>query len=104
MTIAVFRSYVAEQHQSENDRLYGEMNDLVQECPGYQSHKLFTAPDGEVVVIVESKDLESLEGWGHHSEHEKAQAAGKDHVYDSYDVAVCEVVERHTKPRTGVQS
>ena len=98
MTPAVFRNYVAPEHQAENDRRYGEMNALVQQSPGYLSHKLFTASDGENVVIVEFDDLESLEGWGENPDHKTAQEAGKSQVYTSYDVAVCEVVERHIKP------
>lgn len=101
MTIAVFRSCVADEHRAEHERLYDEMKQLVQQCPGYISHKLFTATDGEAVVIAEFEDLESVERWGDQPDHKLAQAAGKDHVYDRYDVAVCEVVERHNSPIRG---
>ena len=97
MTIAVFRSYVAPEHQAENERRYGEMHALVQQSPGYIAHKLFTADDGESVVIVEFDDLDSVELWGENPDHKIAQEAGKSHVYTSYDVAVCEVVGRHIK-------
>ena len=52
-------------------------------------------------LIAEFEDLESVERWGDQPDHKLAQAAGKDHVYDRYDVAVCEVVERHTSPVRG---
>ena len=52
MTIAVFRSYVAPEHQAENDRCYGEMHALVQQSHGDIAHKLFTADGGESVVVV----------------------------------------------------
>ncbi len=97
MTIAVFRQYVAPEYQAENERRYGEMHARVQESPGYRSHKLFSADDGETVVIAEFDDLDSVEIWGENPDHKMAQEAGKSHVYISYDVAVCEVVERHVK-------
>ena len=43
MTISVFRSCVAPEHQAENDRRCGEIYALVQQSPGYTAHKLFTA-------------------------------------------------------------
>ncbi len=96
--IAVFRSYVADEHREEHDRLYNQMHALVQQCPGYISHKLFAADDGETVVIAEFTDVDAVETWGEQADHKIAQAAGKERVYRSYDVAVCEVVERHVKP------
>ncbi len=77
------------------------MHALVQQSPGYiVTHKLFTAGDGESVVVVEFDDLDSVELWGENPDHKIAQEAGKSHVYTSYDVAVCEVVERHIKTAT----
>jgi len=73
------------------------MQALVQRSPGYISHKLFSADDGESVVIAEFDDHDSVEVWGENLDHKIAQEAGKSHVYISYDVAVCDVVERHTK-------
>lgn len=97
MTLAVFRSYVAPEHQAEHDRLYGEMHILVQQSRGYIGHKMFTAEDGETALVVEFDDLETLEAWGANPDHKFAQDVGKRYVFTSYDVAVCEVVERHTK-------
>lgn len=100
MTIAVFRSYVDASYQAEHDGLYDQMHTLVQQSPGYVSHKLFKAADGETVVIAEFTDFDSVEAWGAQVDHKQAQEAGKDHVYAAYDVAVCEVVERHIKHRS----
>jgi heme-degrading monooxygenase HmoA len=99
MTIAVFRSYGDVSYQAEHDGPYDQMHALVQQPPGYVSRKLFRAADGETVVIAEFTDFDSVEAWGAQVEHKQAQEAGKDHVYAAYDVAVCEVVERHIKRR-----
>jgi heme-degrading monooxygenase HmoA len=100
MTIAVFGSYVDPGFQDEHDGLYDQMHALVQQSPGYVSHKLFTASDGETVVIAEFTDFDSVETWGAQVDHKRAHEAGKDYVYAAYDVAVCEVVERHTKQQS----
>lgn len=97
MAIAVFRSYVNPSHLAVNNRLYAEMHELVQRSPGYLAHKLFEAADGETVVVAEFETVDDVETWGANPDHKLAQEAGKDHVYLSYDVAVCEVVERHIK-------
>jgi len=97
VALAVFRAYVAPEHQAENDRLYNEMHILVQQSPGYIGHKMFTAEDGETALVVEFDNLNSLEEWGDNPDYKIAQEAGRRYIFTSYDVAVCEVVERHTK-------
>lgn len=97
MALAVFRAYTAPEHQAEDDRRYHEMKKLVEQNSGYVGHKNFTAEDGETVLIVEFDDLDSLRKWGEHPDHKIAQRAGRDYIYTSYDVAVCEVVDRHIK-------
>ncbi|MEZ5167045.1 MAG: hypothetical protein R2695_11360 [Acidimicrobiales bacterium] len=51
------------------------------------------------MVIAEFADHDAVEVWGEQMDHKRVQALGKDHVYDAYDVAVCNVVERHAMDR-----
>jgi hypothetical protein len=94
MTIAVFGLYVAPEHQAGNDRRYGEMRALVQQSRSHIAVKLFTADDGESVVVVE---FDGLAGCGEYADHKIAQEGGESDVYASYDVAVCKVVQRHVQ-------
>ncbi len=58
----------------------------------------FSSPNGEDVLIVEFLTREAFDAWDKHPEHKKAKMLGKDYIFESYDVKVGEVFERHTKP------
>lgn len=97
--IAAFRFHPAEEKTAaELNRLYGEMSDIVSAMPGYAGHKMFTADDGERVVVAEWTDRQAFLAWGKHPEHKKAKELGKAYLFDSYDVAVADIFERHAKP------
>lgn len=98
MIIAVFRSRTNPEFSAELDRLYGEMSNHIAKLPGYLGHKLFTAEDGEQVVIAEFENEEAFLAWDHHPEHKKAKERGKADIFTEYDVAVAKIFERHTKP------
>jgi len=98
MVIAIFRSRVAKQHVEEFERRYSEMSALVAAIPGYGTHERFTSANGEDVLVVEFLTREAFEAWDKHPEHKKAKMLGKEYIFESYDVKVGEVFERHTKP------
>ena len=102
MIIAVFRSRVAKEHGGEFERRYAEMSALVEAIPGYRSHESFSSANGENVLIVEFLTREAFDAWDKHPEHKKAKMLGKDYIFDSFDVKVGEVFERHTKPEVRV--
>ena len=102
MIIAIFRSRVAKEHGGEFGRRYAEMSALVEAIPGYGSHERFSSPNGEDVLIVEFLTREAFDAWDKHPEHKKAKMLGKDYIFDSFDVKVGEVFERHTKPEVRV--
>ena len=96
--ITVFRMYAAKASFEEFERLYGEMSGIVSAMPGYVAHKVFVAEDGERVVVAEWSDKDAFLAWDRHPEHKKAKELGKAYLFDSYDVAVAEIFERHAKP------
>lgn len=98
MVIAIFRSRVADKHMEEFEKRYDEMSKLIAEIPGYGRHDRFTTDDGEGVVVVEFTTKEGFEAWDTHPEHKKAKMLGKEYIFESYDVMVGDVFERHQKP------
>lgn len=98
MMIAVFRSRVNKNHMDEFSTLYDEMGGIVSGLPGYISHKIFTAADGEGVVIAEFQSEEAVHNWDVHPDHKRVKELGKKYIFDEYDVSVAKIVERHTKP------
>ncbi len=102
MVIAIFRSRVAKEHVEEFKRRYAEMSALIEAIPGYGSHESFSSTNGEDVLVVEFLTREAFEAWDTHPEHKKAKMLGKDYIFDSFDVKVGEVFERHTKPEVRI--
>ena len=102
MIIAVFRSRVAKEHGGEFERRYAEMSALVEAIPGYGSHESFSSANCEIVLIEKFLTRGTFDAWDKHPEHKKAKMLGKDYIFDSFDVKVGEVFERHTKPEVRV--
>lgn len=95
MHVEVFRHRVDPAFQGEFDDLYDRMVTVVRGLKGYISHKVFTAEDGEKVLIGYFEDFETVEEWDRHPEHKYAKERGKTDVFLEYDVVVAEVVEHH---------
>jgi len=96
--IAVFRMYAAQASFDEFEQLYGEMSGIVAAMPGYVSHKVFVADDGERVVVAEWESKDAFLNWDTHPDHKRAKELGKQYLFDSYDVVVADIFERHVKP------
>lgn len=96
MILTVFRSRL----RPDAGDGYAEMADATEAAaramPGFVSFESYAAPDGARVSIVEFATLEDQRAWAAHALHREAQAAGRDRWYETYDVAVCEVLRRAT--------
>ena len=67
------------------------MSELARTIPGYRSHKVFVAEDGERVTIVEFEHEAGQRQWATHLEHVAAKKAGRDSFYSEYSLQVCDV-------------
>ena len=97
MIVTVFRSRLKPDGRKDYDATAERMSELARAMPGYVSHKVFTADDGERVTIVEFADMESHRAWGDHAEHRAAQRLGRAEFYSEYKLQVCEVVRESRK-------
>ena len=95
--VEVFRHRVDPSFQGEFDDLYARMVTIVKGLKGYINHKVFTAEDGERVLIGYFSDFEAIEEWDVHPEHKYAKERGKADGFTEYDVIVAKVVEHHSK-------
>ena len=68
------------------------MSELARSMPGYVSHKVFTAEDGERVTVVEFEDEAGHRLWATHSEHLQAKAKGRKSFYAEYKLQVCNII------------
>lgn len=92
MILTVFRSRLRAEAHADYFDLAPQMSALAQTMPGYLSHKVFTAEDGERVTIVEFADEASQRNWSHNVLHVEAKKQGRANFYAEYDIKVCEVL------------
>jgi heme-degrading monooxygenase HmoA len=92
MIVTVFRSRLKDEAGADYFDLAPQMSALARTMPGYRSHKVFTAEDGERVIIVEFDDEASQRGWSLNPLHVDAKKQGRANFYAEYTVQVCEVL------------
>lgn len=93
--ITVFRSRLDPNHVGDYYDRAPQIAALAVGMPGYVSHKIFTAEDGERVTIVEFDSPEHQRAWALHPEHRAAMQEGRDSYYLDYDLKVAHVVKHH---------
>lgn len=91
MIVTVFRSRLKPDAREEYDPMAARMSELARGMPGYVSHKVFTADDGERVTIVEFEDWDTHRAWAEHPDHRAAQRKGRADFYSEYNLQICEV-------------
>jgi heme-degrading monooxygenase HmoA len=93
MMVVVFRSKVRAGASSQDAMAKGmRMYELASAMPGFISYKEFAHEDGETVSIVEFESAEHLSAWREHPEHLEVQRWGREQLFESYQVQVCELV------------
>ena len=92
MIVTMFRSRLRPDNQQDYYETAGRMSQLAVTMPGYISHKVFTAEDGERVTIVEFADEQGQEGWRTRLEHVEAQKKGRKSFYSEYKLQICKVI------------
>ena len=97
MIVTVFRSRLKPEAPAKYNPLAAHMSELARAMPGYVSHKVFTADDGERVTIVEFADMDSHRAWAEHAEHRAAQRQGRAEFYSEYKLQICEVKRESRK-------
>lgn len=92
MVLTVFRSRLREEGRADYMALAPKMSELAKTMPGYKSHKVFVAEDGERVTLVEFEDEESQRNWSLNAQHVAAKKQGRQAFYAEYSLQICEVV------------
>lgn len=62
------------------------------EHPGFVDLKSYVADDGERLVVVRFRDLESQNAWRDDPVHAAAQDRGREAYYEAYRIVVCDEV------------
>lgn len=96
--ITIFRSRLRPEHLDEYHRVAEEIEQLARTMPGFIAIKVFSAPDGERVSVVEFESQEAHDRWRIHPLHRAAQQLGRDKFYSEFFVQVCRLEREHGKP------
>jgi heme-degrading monooxygenase HmoA len=96
MIVTVFRSRLKPEAMEEYGPMAKQMSELARAIPGYISHKVFTADDGERVTIVEFETEEAVREWATHLEHVKAKRRGVEAFYSEYKIQVCNTLRERS--------
>jgi heme-degrading monooxygenase HmoA len=97
MIVTIFRSRLKPEARTAYDPMAAHMSELARAMPGYVSHKVFTADDGERVTIVEFESEEAQRGWATHPDHVAAKRLGRAEFYSEYKLQVCELKRESRK-------
>jgi heme-degrading monooxygenase HmoA len=90
--ITVFRSRLRPGVEPEYGPLAEQMMTLARSMPGFVDFKSFVAEDGERLSLITFASLETQEAWRDHVEHQQAQSAGRDRLYECYSLEVCQLL------------
>jgi heme-degrading monooxygenase HmoA len=93
--VTVFRSRLRAGAADEYRGVAEEMERLARCMPGFRDFKTFTADDGERVSVVVFDSMAAHRAWRDHPRHKQAQALGRERLYDTYRIRVCE--QLHTR-------
>ena len=99
MIVTVFRSRLNEEHRDAYMATAGRMNELAVTMPGYISHKVFVAADGERCTIVEFESDAGQNTWAHNAEHVAAKKEGRKAYYSEYSLQICNVTRESKFPQ-----
>ena len=95
MILTVFRSRLKPDANPEYTEWAARMSTMARTMPGYVSHKVFVAEDGERVTIVEFESEDAMRAWSQHPDHLAAKARGRAAFYSEYSIQTCEVLRGH---------
>jgi heme-degrading monooxygenase HmoA len=104
MIVVVFRSRI----QPAAEEAYREAAQTIvptaMEVPGYLSHKVFSAEDGERVTIVEYASEDAMKVWGRDPRHVEVKKLGRQSFYSEYKVQVCNLIREKSFSREAAEA
>ena len=99
MIVTVFRSRLADGVQDEYGPMARMMGEAARTIPGYVSHKVFVADDGERATIVEFETEEALQAWKMHEGHLEAKRLGITRFFTEFKYQICHVAHARSWQR-----
>ena len=83
-----FREGLSDDTMEDYRRTAAHTKAIAEQSPGFISHKIYTAEDGERLSVVMFDSPENLKVWRTNPEHLEAQEKGRNQFYEHYAVNV----------------
>ena len=99
MVVTLFRNRLRPDAGADYGEWLARMRDIVTKMPGYISHRVYVAEDGERCTVVEFDSEEHQRAWSSHAEHVQAKARGRSSFYSEYNLQVCTLVRQSRFPK-----
>jgi heme-degrading monooxygenase HmoA len=99
MIVTLFRNRLRPDAGADYSEWLTRMRDIVTKMPGYISHKVYIAEDGERCTVVEFDTEEHQRAWSTHPEHVQAKGKGRSSFYSEYNLQVCSLLRQSTFPK-----
>jgi heme-degrading monooxygenase HmoA len=98
LVVTILRARVRLEAHDEYVRMAARIGELARQTPGYRSHKIFVADDGERVMIVEFESEQAQRAWSERREHLGAKMKARAEIYAEYRIQVCSVQRESSYP------
>jgi len=99
MIVVVFRSRLRPGVEKPYSEAAQSVIPAAIQVPGYISHKVYSAEDGERVTIVEYESEEAMREWARDPGHVAAKKLGRQEFYDGYKVQICNLLRERSFSR-----
>ncbi|NJN00769.1 MAG: antibiotic biosynthesis monooxygenase [Aquincola sp.] len=96
MILTIFRSRLHPGNETEYESFVKSTSALAERSPGFLGHKMYFAPDGERLTLVEFDSVENQRAWSLSAEHRAAAKAGRMNFYETYRIQICRVMRDST--------
>lgn len=99
MIVVVFRSRIQPGVHQPYAEAAQSITGAAMMVPGYISHKEFTAPDGESVILAEYESEEALMEWACDPRHMAAKKVGRQSFFADYRIQICSLIRERSFSR-----
>lgn len=92
----IFTSQRNEKDSAGYERMSELMVEAAKKQPGFLRVESLRNSGGFGITISYWDSLDAIKNWKEHSEHLKAQKAGKENWYDSFKVEICKIEKEYS--------
>lgn len=95
MVVVILRAQLRHGFESEVEAIVEPARALAAATPGFVAFNRYVSEEDEQVILLEFESHEALAEWRDHPDNMATQGTGRDRLFRSYQVQVCDVVRAY---------